>query len=73
MNFKLILKEVIFALINSATIIFTGYLTYLYAIKKLSKESIENIEHAKYEAILKTHQSIYKLLKRRQHIGVISA
>ena len=67
MNCTLITQEVIIALItsliSSATIIFAGYQTYLNAIKKLHKESIENIERAKYEAILKAHQSIYKLLR----------
>lgn len=62
-----ITQEVIIALItsliSSATIIFAGYQTYLNAIKKLREESFENIERAKYEAILKAHQSIYKLLR----------
>ena len=61
-----ITQEVIIALItsliSSATIIFAGYQTYLNAIKKLHKESIENIERAKYEAILKAHQSIINCL-----------
>lgn len=63
MNCVLILKEMIPALINSAAIIVVVYLTYFYAIKKLREESFENIERAKYEAILKAHQSIYKLLR----------
>ena len=67
MDCTLILKEVIIALIpsliSSATIIIAAYLTYRYAIKKLHKESFESIECAKYEAILKAHQSIYKLLR----------
>ena len=62
-----ITQEVIIALItsliSSATIIFAGYQTYLNAIKKLREESFENIERAKYEAILNAHQSIYKLLR----------
>ena len=63
MNCVLILKEMIPALINSAAIIVVVYLTYFYAIKKLREESFENIERAKYEAVLKAHQSIYKLLR----------
>ena len=63
MNCVLILKEMIPALINSAAIIVVVYLTYRNAIKKLHKESFENIERAKYEAVLKAHQSIYKLLR----------
>ena len=63
MNCVFILKEMIPALINSAAIIVVVYLTYFYAIKKLREESFENIERAKYEAVLKAHQSIYKLLR----------
>ena len=62
-----ILQDMIIALItslfSSATIIFAGYRTYRNAIKKLREESIENIKRAHYEAILKAHQSIYKLLR----------
>ena len=67
MDCTLISKEVTTAFISTlgslVPIIFAAYLTYRYAIKKLRKESFENIERAKYEAILKAHQSIYKLLR----------
>ena len=67
MDCTLISKEVTTAFISTlgslVPIIFAAYLTYRFAIKKLRKESIENIERAKYEAILKAHQSIYKLLR----------
>ena len=67
MDSALISKEVVTAFISTlgslVPIVFTVYLTYRYAIKKLRKESFENIERAKYEAILKAHQSIYKLLR----------
>ncbi|GAB6975338.1 type VI-B CRISPR accessory protein Csx28 [Prevotella falsenii] len=67
MDCTLIPKELIIALIpaliNSAAIIVVVYLTYFYAVKKLREESFENIERAKYEAILKAHQSVYKLLR----------
>ena len=67
MDCALISKEVVTAFISTLgsliPIVFTVYLTYRYAIKKLRKESFENIERAKYEAILKAHQSIYKLLR----------
>ena len=67
MDCALISKEVVTAFISTlgclVPIVIAAYLTYRYAIKKLRKESFENIERAKYEAILKAHQSIYKLLK----------
>ena len=67
MDYTSILQDMIIALItslfSSATIIFAGYRTYRNAIKKLREESIENIKRAHYEAILKAHQSIYKLLR----------
>jgi len=67
MDCTLISKEVTTAFISTlgslVPIIFAAYLTYRYAIKKLRKESFENIERAKYEAILNAHQSIYKLLR----------
>ncbi|GAB6960924.1 hypothetical protein JCM15754A_22590 [Prevotella aurantiaca JCM 15754] len=67
MDCTLISKEVATALLSTISsfipIVIAAYLTYRYAIKKLHKESIENIERAKYEAILKAHQSIYKLLR----------
>ncbi|WP_449023095.1 type VI-B CRISPR accessory protein Csx28 [Prevotella pallens] len=67
MDCTLISKEVattLFSTISSLIpIVIAACLTYRYAIKKLRKESFENIERAKYEAILKAHQSIYKLLR----------
>ena len=67
MDCTLISKEVATALFSTISslipIVIAAYLTYRYAIKKLRKESFENIERAKYEAILKAHQSIYKLLR----------
>ena len=67
MDCTLISKEVATALFSTISslipIVIVAYLTYLYAIKKLRKESFENIERAKYEAILNAHQSIYKLLR----------
>ena len=63
MDCTLILKELITLLSSLVPIVIAAYFTYLYAIKKLRKESFENIERAKYEAILKAHQSIYKLLR----------
>lgn len=67
MDCTLISKEVATALFSTISslipIVIAAYLTYRYAIKKLREESFENIERAKYEAILKAHQSIYKLLR----------
>ena len=67
MDCTLISKEVATALFSTLSslvpIVIAACLTYRYAIKKLRKESLENIERAKYEAILKAHQSIYKLLR----------
>ena len=67
MDCALISKEVATALFSTISslipIVIAACLTYRYAIKKLRKESLENIERAKYEAILKAHQSIYKLLR----------
>ena len=67
MNCTSLLQEVIIALItsliSSATIIFAGYRTYLYAIKQLHAESSEKINRMHHEAIVKAHQSIYKLLR----------
>ena len=67
MDCTLISKEVATALFSTLSslvpIVIAAYLTYRYAIKKLHKESFESIECAKYEAILKAHQSIYKLLR----------
>ncbi|MGP1464669.1 MAG: type VI-B CRISPR accessory protein Csx28 [Prevotella koreensis] len=67
MDCTLISKEVATALFSTIgsliPIVIAACLTYRYAIKKLRKESFENIERAKYEAILKAHQSIYKLLR----------
>ena len=67
MDCTLISKEVATALFSTLSslvpIFIAAYLTYRYAIKKLHKESFESIECAKYEAILKAHQSIYKLLR----------
>ena len=70
MDCTLISKEVATALFSTIgsliPIVIAACLTYRFAIKKLRKESIENIENierAKYEAILKAHQSIYKLLR----------
>ena len=67
MDCTLISKEVATALFSTIgsliPIVIAACLTYRFAIKKLRKESIENIERAKYEAILKAHQSIYKLLR----------
>ena len=67
MDCTLISKEVATALFSTLSslvpIVTAAYLTYRYAIKKLHKESFESIECAKYEAILKAHQSIYKLLR----------
>ena len=67
MDCTLISKEVATALFSTISslipIVIAACLTYRYAIKKLRKESFENIERAKYEAILKAHQSIYKLLR----------
>jgi len=67
MDCTLISKEVATALFSTLSslvpIVIAAYLTYRYTIKKLHKESFESIECAKYEAILKAHQSIYKLLR----------
>ena len=67
MDCTLISKEVATALFSTLSslvpIVIAAYLTYRYAIQKLHKESFESIECAKYEAILKAHQSIYKLLR----------
>ena len=67
MDCTLISKEVATALFSTLSslvpIVIAAYLTYRYAIKKLHQESFESIECAKYEAILKAHQSIYKLLR----------
>lgn len=67
MDCTLISKEVATAMFSTISslipIVIVAYLTYRYAIKKLRKESFENIERAKYEAVLKAHQSIYKLLR----------
>ena len=67
MDCTLISKEVATALFSTIgsliPIVIAACLTYRFAIKKLRKESFENIERAKYEAILKAHQSIYKLLR----------
>ena len=54
--------EIIKSLITVGGAVLAAYLAYHYAIKKLREESIENIERKKYEAILKAHQSIYRLL-----------
>ena len=67
MDCTLISKEVATALFSTISslipIVIAACLTYRYAIKKLREESFENIERAKYEAVLKAHQSIYKLLR----------
>lgn len=67
MDCTLISKEVATAMFSTISslipIVIAAYLTYRYAIKKLREESFENIERAKYEAVLKAHQSIYKLLR----------
>lgn len=41
----------------------TAYVAYYYAIKQLHQESVENIEYAKYQAVLQAHKSLYKLLR----------
>lgn len=40
-----------------------AYVAYYYAIKRLHQESVENIEYAKYQAVLQAHKSLYKLLR----------
>ena len=40
-----------------------AYVAYYYAIKQLHKKSVENIEYAKYQAVLQAHKSLYRLLR----------
>lgn len=44
-------------------IFIAAYLAYYYAIKQLHQESVENIEYAKYQAVLQAHKSLYRLLR----------
>ncbi|AIJ36391.1 type VI-B CRISPR accessory protein Csx28 [Porphyromonas gingivalis] len=50
-------------LLKLSGIFIAAYLAYRYAVRKLSKESIENIERCKYQAVLEAHRSFYKLLR----------
>lgn len=40
-----------------------AYVAYYYAIKQLHQKSVENIEYAKYQAVLQAHKSLYRLLR----------
>lgn len=54
--------EILKMLIPVAGAVIAAYLAYHYAVKRLKKESVENIERKKYEAVLNAHRQIYKLL-----------
>lgn len=54
--------EIIINLLQTFSLVVLAYLTYKYAIKKMKRESVENIERKKYESILLSYQQIYQLL-----------
>ncbi|MDY6206331.1 MAG: CRISPR-associated protein Csx28 [Prevotella sp.] len=55
--------EIITESISALTTIGAVYMAYRFAIGQMRKESIENLERSKYNAVLQAHQSIYRLLK----------
>lgn len=54
------LSETIISLIG---IIIGAFLTYVYGIRTLRRESIELVERSKYDAILLAHRHAYQLLR----------
>lgn len=56
-------SQLITTLVALLTAALSGFLSYYFAVKKYRKESQENVERWKYEAIWHAHQSFYKLLR----------
>ena len=59
MDYMELVKEAL----SFVCIFIAAYLAYYYAIKQLHQESVENIEYAKYQAVLQAHKSLYRLLR----------
>ncbi len=56
-------SQLITTLVALLTAALSGFLSYYFAVRKYRKESQENVERWKYEAIWHAHQSLYKLLR----------
>lgn len=55
--------EVLKDILAIAGVVIAAFLSHYLSFRKLRKESIEGIERYKYEAILRAHQEVYKLLR----------